>query len=289
MRRLPGILAAALTVAVLAAPAAADAPARIVVAGGDLTEIVHALGGGERVVGVDTTSLHPPAVTELPQIGYVRALAPEGVLSLRPDLLIGAADAGPADALDKLRAAGLRVEIAPDVEGADSVPAKIEFVGEILGVEAEAAALSATYAAEMEELAEIVAGVASRPKVLFILAMQGNAPLVAGDDTAAGAMIALAGAENAATGFDGYKPMSREAVLAAAPDVVLMMEGRPDTIGGPEAVLALPEIAPTPAGRNGRLVTMDGLLLLGFGPRTPEAVRQLTAALHSGDAERPGQ
>ena len=283
MRRLPGILAAALAAAILAAPAAAEAPTRIVVAGGDLTEIVHALGGGERIVGVDTTSLHPAAVTELPQIGYVRALAPEGVLSLRPDLLIGAADAGPADALIKLRAAGLRVEIAPNVEGADSVPAKIGFVGEILGLEAEAEALSVTYAAEMAELAEIVAGIASRPKVLFILAMQGNAPLVGGDETAAGAVIALAGADNAATGFEGYKPMSREAVLAAAPDVVLMMDDRLDTFGGPDAILALPEIAPTPAGRNGRLVTMDGLLLLGFGPRTPEAVRQLAAELHPED------
>lgn len=274
----------ALAAAFLGAVAHADEPQRIVVAGGDLAEIVHALGEADRIVGVDSTSTYPPSMSALPQIGYVRALAPEGLLSLAPDLLIGASDAGPAEALDKLRAAGLRIELAPDVEGAESVPAKIAFVGALLGREAEAGALSAAYAAEMERLAGTIAGVSSRPKVLFILAMQGSAPLVAGEGTSAEAMIRLAGAENAAAGFAGYKPMSREAILAAAPDVVLMMNGRDEGAGGREAVLALPEIAPTPAGRNGRLVTMDGMLLLGFGPRTPEAVRRLAAALHPEDS-----
>jgi iron complex transport system substrate-binding protein len=271
-----------------AAPAFAQAPERVVVAGGDLAEIAHALGAGDRLVGVDTTSLYPPELAELPQIGYVRALAPEGVLSLSPDLLIGAHDAGPASALDKLRAAGLVVEIAPAAQGAGSVPAKIDFVGGLLGLETEAAALAEVYRAEMARLQEIIAGVSDRPRVLFILALRDGAPLVAGADTAAQAMIELAGARNAATGFTGYQAMNREAVLAAAPDVVLMMEGRDHGAGGPDAVLALPEIAPTPAGQAGRLVTMDGLLLLGFGPRTPDAVRQLAAALHPGDRERLG-
>lgn len=280
--------AAALALILAAAPVLTQAQERIVVAGGDLAEIVHALDATDRVVGVDSTSFYPPELTELPQIGYVRALAPEGVLSLSPDLLIGSWDTGPATALDKLRAAGLRIEIAPAIQGADSVPAKIAFVGELLGREAEAAALAEAYNAEMARLAETIAGVSDRPRVLFVLALREGAPLVAGAGTSAEAMIELAGAENAATGFDGYKAMSREAVLAAAPDVVLMMEGRDELAGGPEAVLALPEIAATPAGQAGRLVTMDGLLLLGFGPRTPEGVRGLAAALHPEDRERLG-
>ncbi len=278
----------ALSVLFGAVPALADDPQRIVIAGGDLAEIVNALGAADLIVGVDSTTLFPPELTELPQIGYVRALAPEGVLSLAPDLLIGASDTGPATALDKLRAAGLAVELAPEVQGAASVPAKIDFVGELLGREAEAAALAAAYEAEMAALAETLSGVSDHPRVLFVLAIREDAPLVAGAGTSAEAMIELSGAENAATGFDGYKAMSREAVLAAAPDIVLMMAGRDETAGGPAAVLALPEIAATPAGRDGRLVTMDGLLLLGFGPRTPAAVRELAGLLHPADRERLG-
>lgn len=265
-----------------------DAPRRIVVAGGDLTEIVFALGAGAQVAGVDSTSQHPPQVTELPRIGYVRRIAPEGVLSLAPDLLIGAADAGPAAALDKLRAAGLRVATAPEGTGADAVSAKMSFIGGLLDRETEAAALAAQYRAEMARIAEAIAGISARPRVLFILSIQNGAPLVGGAGTSADAMIALAGGTNAAAGFDGYKPMNREAVLAAAPEAILMMDDHAESLGGPETVLARPEIALTPAGEAERAITMDGLLLLGFGPRTPEAVRRLAARLHPEHADRLG-
>jgi hypothetical protein len=99
------------------------------------------------------------------------------------------------------------------------------------------------------------------------------APLVGGRDTAADAIIGLASGRNVAEGFDGYKPMSPEAILAAAPEIILMMDGR----GGEHGLAGLLETRPrfrlTPAGRNGRLVTMPGLLLLDFGPRTPEPAR----------------
>jgi iron complex transport system substrate-binding protein len=271
------------------APVRGQPAERIVVAGGDLTEIVVALGAGERIVGVDSTSLHPPEMRERAQIGYVRRIAPEGVLTLAPDLLIGAADAGPAAALDKLRAAGLRVELAPEGGGAESVPVKIAFVGRIVGREAEAAALAEAYRAEMARLAAAIAEVSGRPRVLFVLSIQNGAPLVGGSGTSADAMIALAGGVNAATGFADYKPMNREAVIAAAPDVLLMMDGHANNLGGAAAVLARPEMALTPAGRAGRAVVMDGLLLLGFGPRTPEAVRRLAALLHPDDAARLGR
>lgn len=282
------LLLAASAAGLAALRASGAEPARVVVAGGDLTEIAASLGAGDRIVGVDSTSLHPPEMTARAQIGYVRQLAPEGVLALGPDLLIAAADAGPAAALDKLRAAGLRVEVAPEGTGAETVPAKIAFMGRVLGREGEAAALVAAHRAEMDRLAAAIAGVSARPRVLFVLSIQNGAPLVGGAGTSADAMIALAGAVNAAQGFDGYKPMSREAVIAAAPEVLLMMDGHAGRQGGIAAVLARPEMALTPAGRASRAIVMDGLLLLGFGPRTPEAVRRLAALLHPGDVERLG-
>jgi iron complex transport system substrate-binding protein len=118
--------------------------------------------------------------------------------------------------------------------------------------------------------------------VLFLLSAEGGRLLASGTETAADAMIRLAGGANAVTGFTGYKPLTDEAVLAAAPDVVLMMEGRAEGHGG-SGVLSHPALAATPAGRDGRLVEMNGLYLLGFGPRTAQAVADLHRALYPGE------
>lgn len=257
---------------------------RLVIAGGDLTEIAFALGAGERVVGVDTTSKHPASVTGLPQIGYLRRLSAEGVLSLAPTQLLLAADAGPPPVLDQLRAAGVALSIAPDANTPTDVPDKIAFVGDALGLSARAAQLSNRYMSDLEAVSAKVREIETRPKVLFVLSVKNGAPLVGGEATSADAMIRAAGGVNAVSGFESYKPMSAEAILAARPNVILMMREHAERLGGAEAVLARPDIALTPAGKNGALVSMDGMLLLGFGPRTPEAVARLARLLHPAEA-----
>ena len=270
-------------------PAPAETPpTRVVVAGGDLTEIVFALGAGNTLVGVDQTSTWPPQAADLPQIGYVRRLSSEGILSLAPDLLIAAHDAGPALVLQQLRRAGVMVAQAPDTDNAAGVMTKIMFIGQVLDREVEAQALTDEFQAELAAVQAEVMARTTRPRVLFVLSIMGNAPLIGGRDTAADEMIRLAGATNAAASIHGYKPMGREAILAAQPDVILLMDSHADTLGGVEEVLARPEIALTPAGQAGRAVTMDGLLLLGFGPRTPQAVAQLAQALHNHSAVEVG-
>lgn len=132
-----------------ARPVRAATPSRIVVLGGDLAEIAFALGAGARVVGTDDTAQYPPEAAALPKVGYMRRFGAEGVLSLAPDLVLAHAAAGPDTALDQLRAAGLRVETAPAADGWAGVPPKIAFVGAMLGLEAEAAALIAHLEAEM--------------------------------------------------------------------------------------------------------------------------------------------
>lgn len=267
---------------------AQDFTRRIVVAGGDLTEIVFALDAEDQLVGVDQTSTWPPQAQDLPQIGYVRRLSAEGVLSLDPDLLIAAHDAGPELALRQLRRAGVMVVQAPDVDGADGVMAKIALVGEILNREDDAQALAAQFQADLAAVQAKVATLTRQPRVLFILSIVGNAPIVGGHDTAADDIIRLAGATNAAAAVSGYKPMGREAILAAQPDVLLLMSHHADTFGGADAILSRPEFALTPAGQAGHAVTMDGLLLLGFGPRTPQAVAQLVRALQPRAAVEAG-
>lgn len=289
-RRRPLLLAALVgTLAGLAAALAQGGPpGRVVIAGGDLTEIAFALGAGDRVVGVDATSTWPPEADARPDIGYFRRLAAEGVLSLAPDLMIAAPEAGPAIALERIAAAGVEIRTAPDLPGTEGIAPKIRFVGDAVGRPEAAAALAARVEADLARVRAKIARIETRPRVLFVLLLRSGAPIVGGAGTEADAIIRLAGGANAAEGIDGYKPMTREAILAAGPDALLMMESRAEAAGGIAEVLALPEIALTPAGRTARGIVMPGMLLLGFGPRTPEAVARLARMLHPEAAAAAG-
>ncbi|ANK82515.1 MAG: hypothetical protein TEF_18245 [Rhizobiales bacterium NRL2] len=261
-------------------------PRRIVSAGGSVTEIIHALGAGDRLVGVDSTSFHPPEVRNLPDVGYLRALSAEPVLSLFPDMVLAEADAGPPEALTQLRAAGVEVVTAPDEPDIAGVAAKIDAVAAALGREAAGEALKSDMLARWGEVREAVATTGERPRVLFVLSTGSGAPLVAGLETSAAGIIEMAGGENAIRDFTNFRPLTPEAGVALAPDVILVTRRTVDMLGGEAALLALPGLAATPAAESGRVVAMDGLLLLGFGPRTPEAAARLARALHP-DIELP--
>lgn len=267
----------------LGGPARAAAGAsRVVVLGGDLAEIAFALGAGPRLVAADSTAMWPPEAEALPKVGYLRRLSAEGILSLVPDLVLASADAGPPAVLDQLRAAGLAVATGPAGTGFDTVAAKIAFVGEALGLAPEAATLAARVEADMARVEAALAAVPDIPSVLFLISVGRGAPMAAGEGTAADAMIRLARARNAVAGFDGYKPLSAESAIGLAPDAILLPDHVLDAAGTPAQAVAQAGLADTPAGRDGRIVVMDGLKLLGFGPRTPEAVAELARALHPG-------
>ncbi|GAB4366402.1 MAG: hemin ABC transporter substrate-binding protein [Kiloniellaceae bacterium] len=254
---------------------------RIVAVGGAVTEIVYALGLEDRLLAVDSTSLYPAAATELPNVGYMRQLSAEPILALGPELVLASQDAGPPAALDQLRDAGVAVVSVPDDYTPEGVLTKIDLVAAALGVEAAGRALRDRVAAELAAVREAFAGVAERPRVLFLLSVsKGRTAMAAGSGTSAEGIIALAGGTNAVDGFESYKPLSPEAAVAAAPDVLLIGERSLDLLGGMEGLLALPEIALTPAARNRRVVVMDTLFLLGFGPRTAQAAMTLGRQLH---------
>ena len=271
--------------AALAAPARSDAgPAAtgVVSVGGAITEIVYALGAEDRVIAVDSTSRYPPQARDHPNVGYMRQLSAEAILALEPGLVLAEADAGPPAALDQLRAAGVPLVVVPDHPSTGGVLEKVTAVARALGLESRGNELSALLEQEFEELQDRLAPVDNRPSVLFLLSVGRGAPLAGGRGTSADGIIALAGGRNAVAALDGYKPLSPEAAAGAAPEVVLVTERTLRLLGGAAALLERPEIAVTPAGRSARLVVMDGLLLLGFGPRTPEAIRRLAVALHPG-------
>lgn len=253
---------------------------RIVSVGSALTEIFYAIGAENLLVGVDTTSLYPPQAKSLPQVGYMRALSAEGVLSLKPTLIMATTGAGPASTLDQLKATGIEVVVLPDHYDYDSVTKKIEAVGKATGKVAEAAALVARGRADMKALADRLAATPSKPRVLFLLSMSGGAPQAAGRDTAADGIIRMAGGVNAIDGYAGYRPLTPEAVIASRADYILVPRQSVESLGGVDKVLDQPAIRQTPAGRAGKLLQFDILLLLGFGPRTPQAATELAAALH---------
>jgi iron complex transport system substrate-binding protein len=249
--------------AAAASPVRAQTPPRIVSVGSSLTEIVYALGAENLLAGVDSTSLFPAAARALPQVGYMRALSAEGVLALKPTLIMATTAAGPAATLDY-----------------DSVIGKIAAVGKVTGKAAEAEAMIARGRTEMQALAARLAAATSTPRVLFLLSMGGGAPQAAGRDTAADGIIRLAGGINAIDGYSGYRPLTPESVIASRADFVLVTRQTVEAMGGIEAILDQPALRRTPAGRNGKVLQFDTLLLLGFGPRTPQAATELAAALH---------
>ena len=226
-----------------------------------MTELVYALGRGDTLVGRDTSSVFPEEALRLPDVGYHRQLSAEGVLSLAPTLVLATAHAGPPEAVDQLRAAGVTVLLLP--------------AGEALDRQQAAQALVEQLDAGLLGLSPLT----KAPKVMFVYARGGVALEVAGQETAADEMIRLVGAQNAISGYTGYKPLTPEAAIAAAPDVLLMTSRGLESAGGEATIWENPALMATPAGQSRRLIVMDDLLLLGFGPRLPEAARQLTSAL----------
>ncbi len=261
-----------------AVPAAAQD--RVVSLGGSVTEIVAALGAADRLVARDSTSTFPQGILALPDVGYVRALSAEGVLSMQPTLILAEDGAGPPETMQVLQAASISLVSMPDARTPDGVLAKIAAVADALDLPQEGARLGAEVTRGFAAARAAAATVKTPRRVLFILSLQGGRVMAGGAGTAAEGIITLAGGVNAATGFDGYKPMTDEAVLAAAPDVILMMDREGDQAIGDADIRAQPALAASPAAASVAIVRMDGMLLLGFGPRTPQAALALHAALY---------
>lgn len=269
----------------LFAPRIHAAPSRRIVSiGGAVTEILYRLGYDTEIVGVDSTSQYPAeALKTKANIGYVRSLGAEGVLSLSPSLVLASEGAGPPDALRLIEQAGVPIVRVPDEPSPAGIVKRVEVVAQAVGAAERGAVLIREIERGLAELAEARAKVDRPTRALFVLSLQNGRPLVGGSGTTADAMLSLAGATNVAASLTGWKPLSDEGLISAAPDAIVMMERGPD--GGAPDPFASPAFAATPAAAQRRLVVMDGVYLLGFGPRTPQAARDLMAALH---ADRAG-
>lgn len=254
---------------------------RLVVVGGSLLETVFALGEGSRVVARDSTGLYPPEATSLPDVGYMRALSPEGVLAQNPSALLIAEGSGPPEALAVLEHGSVPAIEVPEGFSPAGVLAKVRYVGAALGIPDKAEALADTLDAQMSAAEVLTRDIpdAERQKVLFVISAADGRIRAAGSGTAGGSIIGLAGGINPLADTQGYQTLTDEALLAAAPDAVVMMSN--GGLGDFSADLAAnTALAQSPAIRNGRILKFDGAMLLGFGPRTAEAIRSLALALY---------
>lgn len=253
---------------------------RLVSIGGSLTEIIYALGEEGRLIARDSTATYPEAALALPDVGYMRQLAPEGVLSVSPSALLVIEGSGPPEALEVLSHAGVDYQTVPEGFSHEGILTKVRAVGQALGVPDKAEALAGEIDAALKAVEARVADIPERKRVLFILSAQGGKIQASGTDTAADGIIALAGAVNAIDDYSGYKALTEEAIIEAAPDVILMMDRGGDHSASDADLIANPAIALTEAGRNHAIIRLDGAYLLGFGPRTAEAVSDLVDALY---------
>ncbi|MBO3276665.1 heme/hemin ABC transporter substrate-binding protein [Pseudomonas schmalbachii] len=259
-------------------------PQRWVSAGGSLSEWVVALGGESKLVGVDTTSLHPDSLNALPKIGYQRQLAAEGILALRPDVLLGTEEMGPPPVLQQLRAAGVRIETLPARADVQTVQENLQRIGALLGQPQQAERVAADFQRRLEQQATWVSKAQQgqkAPGVLLLIGRAGASLLVAGQDTSGDWMVQRAGGRNLAT-HKGYKTLSTEALTALNPDVVVMADrSLADEAARAALVRQNPGLAATRAVHDGRLISMDPTLLVGgLGPRIPDGLATLSAAFY---------
>ena len=284
MRRPAAFLALCASLVLSTQALAAELPQRWVSAGGALSEWITALGGEARLVGVDTTSQHPASLKALPSVGYQRQLSAEGILSLRPDVLVGTEEMGPPPVLAQIRKAGVRVELFSSKAELPAVDENLRHLGQLLGAEQQASALATDYRQRLDALhanVKLAQAGQQAPGVLLLVGHAGAKPLIAGQGTAGDWLLSQAGGRNLAA-HPGYKNFSNEALAALDPDVIVFSDR---ALADEQALQALlkenPALAASRAVREKRLVSLDPTLLVGgLGPRLPATLQSLAAAFY---------
>lgn len=242
------------------------------VIGNDLAEIVAQLQATSRLVGRDDSSHYPPEVARLPSVGYLRQLSSEGILSLHPRRVVLSDAARPAVVVRQLSTVGVEVVHVPRGKRIADIPRKIEQVARVFDRQAQSVPLieeQRRLAAELAALAPL-----KGPKALFIFNRAGMSPLIMGRGTEAHAALEQAGIDNCAP-FTAYKQVAAEAMVALAPDLVIISRAGLEALGGEDNLWKLGGLALTPAGQHRRLVQVDDQALLNLGPRTVAAMLQL--------------
>ena len=250
---------------------------RLTVAGGSLTEIVYLLGQEKKLTAVDITSNYPDEAKELPSIGYVRALSAEGVLSLSPTLILGENDMGPPAVIEQLDRVGIQIKIIPEENTARGIINKVECVANILNVKNEIKSVVIRDLVSIKQDLDKLKNIENPKRVMFILGMESGSPTVGGIGTSADGLIKMIGAINVMDSFEGWKPVSTEAIIEAKPDFILISNRGLSSYKTVENLAKQPSLMFTPAAKNNNIIAMDGMAMLGFGPRTLQVAKDISS------------
>ena len=264
---------ASITLCLLAGSSFAAAPLRIVSTNGTLSEILVGLGLEKQIVGVDVTSTYPASLDKLPKIGHNRSISAEGIISLNPDVIVYTDQSMiPPAVLKQLQNTGKKVVLFKHELSKEGAVNLIREVGAYFNAKPQAEKMVKTLQAD---LAKIQTSKAPK-KLLFIYARGTGTLMVSGTGTSLDKMFQLAGHKNAVQGFTEFKPLTAESLVTANPDVLVLFQSGLESLEGIDGLLRVPGIASTNAGRNRKIVTMDGQFLTGFGPRLGKAAQELS-------------
>lgn len=255
---------------------------RIVSLNGDLTEIIFELGAAEKVVATDITTTYPAEAEGLPDVGFGQQLVPEPVLAFEPTLVIADTQVGPPEVLQQIRDAGVPVVVLEYQSELSGVATKIGQVAEILGLQEAGDELAGRVEGEIAAAEARAAAATTTPNVAFVYTRGPELVLLFGAGMPTSAMIEAAGGTDvaAAAGVFGAVPVTPEALVAAAPDVIVLPEAGLAALGGVEAFLAVPGVSETPAGETGSFLAYDEAFFFNFGPRVGQALDQFVTDLH---------
>lgn len=254
---------------------------RIIALNGDITELIYALGAEDQLVGVDATSNYPEEANDLPNVGYAGQLSVEALLVLEPTLVIANDLSSPITVFEQLEAAGVQVVMTSNEPNLETPLQNIELVARVIGMEERGQELATDLQRQLDEAAAVGAALDYAPRVMFMYLGSAQMQFAGGVDVPSNIMIEAAGAIDAGAevGFVGYQPFTPEALVTAAPDVLLVTERGMNAMGSLEAVLAIPGVMQTPAGMAGNIIVFEDNYLLSLGLRTGDALLDLVEAL----------
>jgi iron complex transport system substrate-binding protein len=253
-----------------------NAQQRIVSLNGNISEMLCALGLEQQIAGVDITSTYPASLQAKPKVGHNRNISAEGVLSLQPTLVLGMDDQLDPSLIEQLQTVKVTTRIFKQELSVQGVRNLLDEVAVATGTNTKAAAIRQQFDKDMSAIKTQ----SIDRKILFIYARGAGTMMVSGTGTSVDKVIRLAGAQNAVTGFTDFRPLTAESLVAANPDIILLFDSGLKSLGGIDGLLKVPGVAQTAAGRNKKVIAMDGELLSGFGLRLPQAIRELQEKIH---------
>ena len=268
-------------------PVAETKEMRIVSLNGTITELLFECGMGDKLVGVDVTSTYPEAAQELTNLGHTRQLNAEAILALKPTMILIDEQNAQNKVLETIRNAGIDIHTISIPQQLDGILTAVKELETISEKTIDTKALADKIAKNTTEIEALKAEQTEKPKVLFIYARGAQTMMVAGTNTFAEKMIEIAGGESIVKEFESFKPLTPEALIQYQPDAILMftsglasLADETQELSGADQLFGMPGMEQTPAGKNKKVITMDGLYLSGFGPRSSDAALELAKQLY---------